>query len=69
MKPKIATGIPPAREPILMMPGEQRHDLRQVAHGVYMDKSVTVEDQTEAGAMQRWRTTAESTAVLTRSDL
>ena len=38
---------------------------RWVAHGVYMGKSLTVEDQTEASAMVRWRATAESTAALT----
>jgi hypothetical protein len=33
-----------------------------IAHGVCMGKSLTVEDQTEVGAMQRWRATAEATA-------
>jgi hypothetical protein len=36
---------------------------RWVAHGECMGKSLTVEDQTEDGAMKRWRRTAESIAV------
>jgi hypothetical protein len=37
---------------------------RWIAHGECMGKSLTVEDQTEAGAMARWRTIAESASAL-----
>jgi hypothetical protein len=40
---------------------------RWVAHGRYLGKSITVEDQTEAAVLQRWRATAEATALLTSS--
>ena len=46
----------------------RRFKARWVAYGLYRDKAVTVEDQTEAGAMARWRATAESTAALTPFD-
>src|SRR5690242_7304000 len=42
----------------------RRLTARWVASGVYMGKSLTVEDQTEAGALARWRSVAESTAAL-----
>jgi hypothetical protein len=42
----------------------RRFKARWVAYGEYMGKSLTVEDQTEAGAMQRWRTIAELSAAL-----
>jgi hypothetical protein len=32
-----------------------------IAHGMYMGKSLTVQDQTEGGAMKRWRAIAEAT--------
>jgi hypothetical protein len=38
----------------------RKSKIRWVAQGECMGKSVTVEDQTEAGAMARWRTIAES---------
>jgi hypothetical protein len=41
---------------------------RWIARGEYRGKSLTIEDQTESGAMQRWRATAEAAAVLTPSD-
>ena len=40
---------------------------RWIAHGAFMGKSLTVEDQSEAGALQRWRAIAESTAALVPS--
>jgi len=41
-----------------------RFTARWIAHGEYLGKSVTVEDQTEAAALQRWRATAEAAAAL-----
>ena len=43
----------------------RRFTARWVARGEYMGKSLTVEDQTEAGAMKQWRAVAESTPALT----
>jgi len=43
----------------------RRFKTRWVAQGLYMGKFLTVEDQTEAGAMARWREAAESTRALT----
>ncbi len=40
----------------------RRFKARWVARGECMGKSLTVEDQTEAGAMARWRAMAESAA-------
>jgi hypothetical protein len=46
----------------------RRHKTAWIAQGVCVGKTLTVEDQTEAGAMQRWRTIAESTAALAPSN-
>lgn len=40
----------------------RKHTTQWVAYGMFMDKSLSVEDRTEKDAMQRWREAAESAA-------
>jgi len=39
----------------------RRYKTVWVAYGVYMGRSLTIQDQTEGGAMKRWREAAELT--------